>query len=196
VLRDYGNIECRDAVLDYDERELLRDENGTPVTRWDGETMKRHPVTGVLVPDERFTMPVYSYTNPRKAEWPEVDFIVGNPPFIGNKRMRGALGDGYVDALRAAHGDVSDASDYVMYWWNKSAQQLQEGTARRFGLITTNSVGQSSNRRTIEAHMVAKRPLRLSFAVPDHPWVDSQSGAAVRIGDALRGPRAGRRHPE
>ena len=36
------------------------------------------------------------------GQWPQADFIVGNPPFIGNKRMRDALGDGYVEALRGA----------------------------------------------------------------------------------------------
>ena len=80
---------------------LERDDYGQPVTRWDGETMKIHPVTKKEVPDETATVPVYRYVNPRKAEWPKADFIVGNPPFVGNKRMRAALGDGYVEALRS-----------------------------------------------------------------------------------------------
>ncbi len=101
IIHAYHNIECRDAVLEYDGKEPLRDENGEPVTRWDGRTMKRHPVTGEDVPDETARVPVYRYINPRKAEWPEADYIVGNPPYIGDKRMRSAFGDGYVEAFRA-----------------------------------------------------------------------------------------------
>ncbi len=57
----------------------------------------------------------------------------------------------------------------------------RKGQVRRFGLITTNSLRQTFNRRVIEAQMAAKPPLSLAFAVPDHPWVDSTDGAAVRI---------------
>jgi hypothetical protein len=52
---------------------LVRDEKGKPVTRWDGETMKKHPVTGEMVPDEKATVVTYRYVNPRKAEWPEAE---------------------------------------------------------------------------------------------------------------------------
>ena len=108
VLRDYKNIECRDAVLAWDSVELVRDEKGKPVTRWDGETMKKSPVTGEDVPDETAKVPIYRYVNPRKAEWPKADFVVGNPPFVGNKRMRLVLGDGYVEGLRSAFADVPE----------------------------------------------------------------------------------------
>jgi hypothetical protein len=53
VLHDYKNIECRDAVLAYDgEPELVRDAQGKPVTRWDGESMKTSATTGEEIPDE------------------------------------------------------------------------------------------------------------------------------------------------
>jgi hypothetical protein len=68
---------------------------------WDGRSTKTHPVTGKEVADESVTIPVYDYSNPRRAEWPEADYIVGNPPFIGKgERMREFLGDGYVESLR------------------------------------------------------------------------------------------------
>ncbi len=182
ILQDYRNIECRDAVLAWDgEPELVRDDHGKPVSRWDGKSTKKHPVTGEDVPDETKTIPVYRYRNPRKAEWPKTDFIVGNPPFLGNKRMRDALGDGYVEALRGAHDDVPETVDYVMYWWHDAAELTRAGEARRFGLITTNSITQTFSRKVLQRHMEAENPLSLVFAIPDHPWVDSESGAAVRI---------------
>jgi hypothetical protein len=181
VVHDYGNIEHRDAVLAYDRQEPMTDASGKVLTRWDGETFKPHPVTCQPVPDEAAQVVQWRYVNPRQAEWPQADFIVGNPPFIGNKRMRVALGDGYADALRAAWPEVPESADFVMYWWHKAAETVRQGHAERFGLITTNSLTMIFNRRVIEAHQTATPPLSLAYAVPDHPWVDSANGAAVRI---------------
>lgn len=181
VVHDYGNIEHRDAVLAYDRQEPMTNASGKVLTRWDGETVKPHPVTGQPVPDEAAQVVQWRYVNPRQAEWPKADFIVGNPPFIGNKRMRVALGDGYADALRAAWPEVPESADFVMYWWHKAAETVRQGQAERFGLITTNSLTMIFNRRVIEAHQTANPPLSLAYAVPDHPWVDSTDGAAVRI---------------
>ncbi len=116
IIRDFHNIECRDAVLDWDAVEPLVDPNGVPVTRWDGRSTKLHPVTGDPVPDDAAQVPAYKYINPRKAEWPQADFIVGNPPFIGIARMRDALGDGYTETLRGIYKKLPASVDFVMYW--------------------------------------------------------------------------------
>ncbi len=181
VLKAYGNIECRDAVLDWDAVELVRDAKGRPVTQWDGISRKIHPVTGKEVPDESKQVEQTRYRNPKPAAWPEAEYLVGNPPFIGNWRMRGELGSGYVEALRKTYGQVPESVDYVMYWWHKAAELVRTGKARRFGLITTNSLRQSFARRVIAHHLEARKPLSLGFAIPDHPWVDAADGADVRI---------------
>ena len=182
VLRDYGNIEHRDAVLAWDgEPELVRDEAGEVVTHWDGVTTRTDPVTGEEVPDEAARTPVFRYRNARRAVWPRADFVVGNPPFIGNWRMRGALGHGYTETLRRVVPEVPASADYVMYWWHHAAELLAAGKIRRFGLITTNSVTQKHSRQVLARHLGGKKPISLVFAVPDHPWVDSEEGAAVRI---------------
>jgi hypothetical protein len=194
VVHNYGNIDNRDAVLAYDGTEPQKDEAGRIVTRWDGKTFKLNPVTGLNVPDESAQVVQERYINPHKAQWPKVDFIVGNPPFIGNKRMRDALGDGYANALRSAWPEVPESADFVMYWWHKAAETVRTGQAQRFGLITTNSLTMIFNRRVIEAHQNATPPLSLDFAIPDHPWVDSADGAAVRIAMSVgsTGQREGR----
>lgn len=181
VLRDFKNIENRDALIAYDAVERVTDESGKPLTRWDGISYKPSPVTGELIPDESAQIEQYRYINPRKAAWPQADYIVGNPPFIGASTMRRALGDGYVDAVRGTWPEVPESADFVMYWWHIAAETVRAGNARRFGFITTNSIRQTFNRRVIQAQLEAKNPLSLAFAIPDHPWVDAADGAAVRI---------------
>jgi len=181
VIKRFHNIECRDAVLAYDSIEEVRDSNGTLVTIWDRRTFKQHPVTGEAVPDETARAPLLRYVNPRQPDWPEADFIVGNPPFIGNARMRAALGHGYSETLRKVYPEVPESSDYVMYWWDRAALLVRARQARRFGFITTNSLPQPFNRRVVQPHLSATDPLSLVMAIPDHPWVDSGDGAAVRI---------------
>ena len=142
---------------------------------------KKHPTTGKEVPDEAATVNVMRYIKPRQAEWPQADYIVGNPPFIGNKPMRETLGDGYAETLRKVYGAVPDSVDYVMYWWHRAATSLREGSIQRFGFITRNSITQKFNRRVVQGHLAAKNPAGIQFAVPNHPWVDSADGAQVRI---------------
>ena len=192
VLRDFHNIEHRDALIAYDAVEYVTDEVGKALTRWDGVTYKTSPITGENIPDDAARVPIERYRNPRKAEWPQADYIVGNPPFIGASTMRRALGDGYVDALRATWPEVPESADFVMHWWHIAAEAVRAGQARQFGFITTNSIKQTFNRRVVEAQLTPSpqpspakgegaKPLALAFAIPDHPWVDAADGAAVRI---------------
>nr|WP_201258403.1 class I SAM-dependent DNA methyltransferase [Sphingopyxis macrogoltabida] len=200
ILNAYGTIRHQDALIAYDEKRLARDEQGKPVTIWDGVTKKLHPITGEEVPDENARRETYLYVNPRRAVWPDAEFIVGNPPFIGGKDMRAELGDGYAEACWAVRRDVPGGADFVMHFWDEAARHLTAKPAkgkanplRRFGFITTNSITQTFSRRVVEKYMGAKEPLSLIYAVPDHPWMKASDKAAVRIAMtvAVRGEREG-----
>lgn len=131
--------------------------------------------------------------NPRRPDWPEVEFIVGNPPFIGGKDLRGRLGEGYVGALRAAYPQMNESADLVMYWWDRAAELLvmPETKLRRFGFVTTNSITQLFQRRVVERHLKAKQPISLLLAIANHPWTKAgKDAAAVRI--AMTVAEAGR----
>jgi len=169
ILRDFKTIEIADAVLAWDAKELLRDERARPIARTDTVGKK---VEG------------YRYKNPKRPEWPEADYIVGNPPFIGGKDIRGRMGEDYAKALWAAHPQMNESADYVMYWWDFAAELLtRKGTPlKRFGLVTTNSLSQVFQRRVMEIHLGAKKPVSLVMAIPDHPWTKAtRDAAAVRI---------------
>ena len=167
VVHDYGNIECRDAVLSWADTDLAYDADGQLLSRWDGKTFKTHPVTNALVPDEAAMVPQWRYIRPAQAKWPTADFIVGNPPFIGASTMRAALGDGYVEALRKTWPEVPESADFVMHWWSRAALMVTTVKTRQFGLITTNSLRQTFNRRVVQAAL--DKNLQLTYAIPDHP---------------------------
>lgn len=181
VLKNFANIVEQDAILKYDNWDVLRDTNGRPVTRWDGVTYTLHQITGEEIPDTDAQIELRRYINPRAASWPKADFIIGNPPFIGGKDMRQELGDGYAEACWKARPHIPGGADFVMHFWDKAAESVRAGKARRFGLITTNSITQVFSRRVIERHMEGKKPLGLVMAIPDHPWMKSADHAAVRI---------------
>ncbi len=182
VLKNFKNIQEQDAILAYDSWDVLRDAEGKPISRWDGITHKLHPITGEEIPDENARIELRKYVNPRPATWPEADFIVGNPPFLGKgAEMREGLGDGYVEALYEAWPLVPKSADYVMFWWNKSADLLDKKKIRRFGLITTKAIGQTFNSRVIDSYLKKKNPIAFYMAIPNHPWLRSVDTAAVRI---------------
>jgi hypothetical protein len=191
VLRPYENIREADAVLAWSREVMVRDEEGRPVTRWDGLTLKADPLTGRRMPDETARVETMRYLDPQPSRWPEADFIVGNPPFVAGKDFRQEFGDGYAEALWAAHPAIPGGADFVMYWWDKAAEAVRAGKARRFGFITTNSITQTFSRRVIQKHLDAKAPLHLAFAIPDHPWADGAGTAAVRIAMTVGVPGPG-----
>ncbi len=126
-----------------------------------------------------------------EASWPEADAIVGNPPFLGGKKLRAGLGDAAVERLFAAYrGRVPAEADFVCYWVEKAWRAVGEaGAGRRAGLVTTNSIRGGASRRVLEP-IAAAGALREAWA--DEPWV--LEGAAVRVsmlgfGDGLAGYR-------
>jgi hypothetical protein len=98
---------------------------------------------------------------PLPAEWPEAEFIVGNPPFIGGKDMRSRLDPpGYAEAVWKANPRVPPSADFVMQWWDRAAHLLTApgSTLRRFGFVTTNSITQEFSRRVIARYLASPLP--------------------------------------
>ena len=112
-----------------------------------------------------------------EASWPDADFIIGNPPFLGDKKMISELGREYVMALRKAFGGrVPGGADFVTYWFEKSKLQIQEGKAIRVGLVATSSIRGGQNRKVLERIQAAGD---IFNAWSDEPWV--LEGASVRV---------------
>jgi type II restriction/modification system DNA methylase subunit YeeA len=115
--------------------------------------------------------------HPVEPGWPEADAIIGNPPFLGDKKMREGLGDKYVDDLRELYeGRVPGGADYVTYWFERARQQIADGDAKRAGLLATNSIRMVGNRPVVER---LKQTGDIFMAWSDRPWV--LDGANVRV---------------
>jgi hypothetical protein len=109
--------------------------------------------------------------------WPDADVLIGNPPFVGGKRMRTELGDAYVDRLFAAFtGRVPAEADLVAYWFAKAWERMREGRLKRAGLVATNSIRGGPNRRVLDAIV---RDGRIFDAWDDQRWIIKS--VAVRV---------------
>ena len=114
---------------------------------------------------------------PREPEWPPAEFIIGNPPFLGGKLLRKQLGDEYVDALFGAyHGRVPAEADFVCYWFEKARTMLEQGRAKRAGLLATQGIRGGANRRVLQR---IKESGNIFLAWSDQPWI--LDGATVHI---------------
>jgi type II restriction/modification system DNA methylase subunit YeeA len=116
-------------------------------------------------------------TNPREAEWPDAEFIVGNPPFLGRKFLRGQLGGDYVNALFAVfEGRVPHEADLVTYWHEKARASIAASRTRRAGLLATQNIRGGASQRVLRRILDTGD---IFFARSDDPWV--LAGANVHI---------------
>ncbi len=79
------------------------------------------------------------------TQWPKADAIVGNPPFLGGKKLRSELGDEYTEKIYQAFPEVKGQPDFCVFWFRKAAGHLGEG--QRGGLVGTNSISQNVSRK-------------------------------------------------
>jgi hypothetical protein len=159
ILAPLDHIECRDAVLNFSPSPSRRDCIQPPLPAGEGWGEGEMPETTTEPP------------------WPTVDAIVGNPPFLGDKKMRAELGDSYTDALRSQYeGRVPGGADFVTYWFDKARAQIEMGKAQRAGLVATNSIRGGASRKVLERILDTTR---IYEAWSDEPWVNN--GAAVRV---------------
>jgi len=114
---------------------------------------------------------------PVEPDWPTVDFIVGNPPFLGDKMMRRELGDTYVDRLRSLYeGRIPGQSDLCCYWFEKARAHIAAGKCKRAGLLATQGIRGGANREVLKR---IKESGDIYWAESDRPWI--LNGANVHV---------------
>jgi hypothetical protein len=186
ILRDFRNIECRDAVLDHDAAKSSPTKHGVPLSRWDGAPLKTHPSPANRCPTTTPACPCCA-TSTRAGHLAGGRLHRRQPALHRRRHHARRLGDGYVEALRGLAGSPESA-DFVMFWWHHAAA-LVARAVQRFGFITTNSLKQTFNRRVVQQAI----DNGCTSPSPSRPPVGGRAdGAAVRIAMTVGRPGEGR----
>ena len=117
------------------------------------------------------------HDRPVEPEWPLSEVIIGNPPFLGGKRMRAELGDQYVDHLFALYdGKVAHEADLVCYWFERARTLIEVGKFHRAGLLATQAIRGGANRKVLDR---IKQTGDIFWAQSDREWI--LDGATVHV---------------
>ena len=115
--------------------------------------------------------------HPQESEWPRVDFIVSNPPFLGGKMLRRELGDDYMNKLFALWQDrVPHEADLCCYWFEKARQHIADGKCQRAGMLATQGIRGGANREVLKR---IQETGKIFWAIADREWI--LDGANVHV---------------
>ena len=115
--------------------------------------------------------------NPVEPEWPDAEFIVSNPPFLGYSPFRDKMGDDYVNALYSMYGNrIPNSSDLCCYWFEKARAQIAAGKTKRAGLLATQGIRSQYNRDVLSR---IKESGDIFMTISNRAWV--LDGANVHI---------------
>lgn len=110
-----------------------------------------------------------------EVRWDDVDVVVGNPPYIGCKKIRDARGNTYFKWLATRFKDHNKMSDYCTYWFEKVLEDVKPGV--RVGLVCTKTVSQT-NSRVASLDKVVKNGGEIFNAISIQEW---SGEAAVHV---------------
>lgn len=107
--------------------------------------------------------------------WPKADVIIGNPPYLGRRKMIAELGSEYTTRLATAYPGIKGVSDFVCYWFPLAHDHLPLGG--RAGLVATNTVRENDSRIASLDYIVDNDGV-IFDAVSSQPW---SGDAAVHV---------------
>ena len=118
------------------------------------------------------------------APWPKADAIIGNPPYLGRRRLLEERGARYTAELDRAFPDVGGVADYVVHWFRLAHDRLPAGG--RAGLVGTNTIRQGDS-RVASLDYVVDRGGTIVDAVSTQPW-SGDAQVSVSIVNWVKGP--------
>ena len=116
--------------------------------------------------------------------WPEVDAIIGNPPFLDARRVTMIHGADYSKRIKAAFPDVPGRADFCVHWFRKAHEVLKPGC--RAGLVGTNTVRQNYSREGGLDYVVKNGGI-ITEAVSTQVW-SGESAVHVSLVNWLKKP--------
>ena len=104
----------------------------------------------------------------------EVDYILGNPPFIGNARLE----DSQKEDRANIFGKSAGSLDYVACW-HKTASEYMAGHHIRCAFVSTNSICQGQQVEPLWKPLF-ENGVHIDFAYPTFEW-DSQASDEAHV---------------
>ncbi len=119
--------------------------------------------------------------------WPEVDAIIGNPPFQSKNKMQQEFGVEYMNKLRLAYPEVPGRADFCVYWFYKAHRQLKPNAYA--GLVGTNTIRQNYSREGSLDYIV-RHGGEIFNAVSSQDW-SGEAAVFVSIANWKKGKYSG-----
>ncbi|MCI8595120.1 MAG: class I SAM-dependent DNA methyltransferase, partial [Oscillospiraceae bacterium] len=125
-------------------------------------------------------LPLKSYAgivegNALRMDWPQADYIMGNPPFVGGNWQTPSQRDD----LKSIFASAGRNTDYVSGWYFKAAQ-LMQGTAVRTAFVSTNSITQGDQVASIWKPLYNDFGIHIDFAYRTFRW-DSEASLKAHV---------------
>jgi hypothetical protein len=117
-----------------------------------------------------------------RIPWPKCDVIVSNPPFHGDRNLRGLLGDDYIEWLKEQF--KCGVKDHCVYWFRKAQDHLEAG--QRAGMVGTNSISQNRARGASLNYIVETGGV-ITDAISTQDWPGA-ANVDVSIVNWVKGP--------
>lgn len=121
--------------------------------------------------------------------WPEVDAIIGNPPYQSKNKMQQEYGPAYLNRIRNRYRDVPGRADYCVYWFRRAHDELPANG--RAGLVGTNTIRQNYSRQGGLDYIVGHGGT-ITEAVSTQVW-SGDAVVHVSIANWVKGNQLGRK---
>lgn len=152
---------------------------------WIAESQMMRETEEIVHRDLDF-LPLKSYANivegnALRLDWEsvvpknEVDFIMGNPPFVGARRMNSFQRNDMLSVF----ADLKNSSslDYVTAWYEKAAKYIKN-TNIQVGYVSTNSIAEGEQVAIIWKHLFELHGVIINFAYPTFLWENESNNCA------------------
>lgn len=123
------------------------------------------------------------------AEWPDIDAIIGNPPYQSKNKLQAEMDRASINRLRDRYPDVDGRADYCVHWFRRAHDHLKAG--QRAGLVGTNTIRQNYSREASLDYLTRKQGT-ITEAVSSMIW-SGEAVVHVSIVNWVKGPEKGKK---
>lgn len=114
--------------------------------------------------------------NALRVEWENVDYILGNPPFVGKKFMSSEQKE---DLTAIFPKKVKTGIlDYITAWFYKGSLKAKENPKLKIAFVSTNSITQGEQVATLWKPILIDNQCKIDFGYRTFKWDNEAKGKA------------------